>query len=212
MTAGAWFGPLFSLEAGGGMLLALSYDDVGDWNMTGEDYEELAAEVEENFLVCRVGRGHGLVLGEDDGLNEAHWMRLVGQDGVTLVAWSSWADPTRRDLPEDVKELARTWERGDDPRQRWLVERMSSDAIEWQRQEPPQNVCSGVLVMGFAEGRLVKSRLARPRTVADAGQVIPVGMRPGWYHLETAVINELPEGEHLVLLARWEPVEQGPKR
>ena len=208
MTAGAWFGQLFYLSAGGGMLLAISYDDLGDWNVAEDDYEDLASEVEENFLLRPVGRGHGLVLGEDDGLNEAHWMRLAGQPGVTLVAWSAWADAARRTLPDDLKQLAKTWDRGDDPRQRWLVEKLSGSDLKWERLEPSQSLASGVLILSLAEGRPAKARLAKPRTVADVKQVIPVGLTPGRYHIETTVINELPEGEHLVLLARWVPAAE----
>lgn len=207
MTAAAWYSQLFYVSSGGGMLLVLAYDDLGDWNVVGEAYEDLATEVEEQFLLHPVGRGHGLVLGEDDGLNEAHWLRLAGQTGVTLVAWSAWADPAQPNVTEDLKQLARRWNRGEDPRQRWLEERLSRNDLKWQRLEPPQHIASGVLLLAYAEGRLTRSRLARPRAVAEVGQVVPVGLAPGHYHIETSVINELPDGEHLVLLARWVPVD-----
>jgi hypothetical protein len=206
MPAIAWYGPLFYLGSGGGLLLALRYDDLGDWNVTEDDYDDLAEEVEGNFLLRPAGRGHALVLGEDDGLNEAHWMRLAGQVGVTLVAWSEWADPMSSGLPQDLKQLARRWDRGEDPRQPWLVEQMSRGDLAWERLGPPQDLDSGVLCLSYAEGRPSRSRLARPRAVADAGQIIPVGVAPGRYQIETAVVDELPEGEHYVLLARWVPV------
>lgn len=208
MLADTWYSPLFYLSSGGGMLLALPYECLGDWNVSEDDYEELADEVEGNFLLRPAGKGQGLLVNEDEGLNEAHWMRLPGQTGVTLVAWSEWADPSRPNLPEDLKLLARTWERGNDPRQRWLVERLSRGDSNWERLAQPQDLASGVLVLSCAEGRPAKSRLAKPRTVADASQLIPVGLSPGQYQIETTVIDELPEGEHLVLLARWVPVEQ----
>ena len=59
MTAAAWFSPLLYLSSGGGMLVALRYEDLGDWNVTGDDFEELADEVPENFLMHPGGQGHG---------------------------------------------------------------------------------------------------------------------------------------------------------
>jgi hypothetical protein len=59
------------------------------------------------------------------------------------------------------------------------------------------------MLLVHAEPPPLRARLARPRSRATPGQFVPVGVAPGDYRIETAVVNELPEGRHLCFLARW---------
>lgn len=204
MSGGAWYSQLFENSFGGGVLLALPYEGLASWDGTGDDYQEVIAE-EETFLLRPVGRTLGLFVGDDEGVQEAHWMRLAGQPGIILVVWSQWHDPHRATLPEKWKEVARAWNRGRDPRQPWLEQQIPQANLRWTRQEPQMAIAGGVLLLMHGEGQAWKARLARPRSVARCGQFVPVGIAPGSYQVETTMIDELPEGRHLCFAARWIP-------
>jgi hypothetical protein len=133
-------------------------------------------------------------------------MRFDDRPGVLLVVWGAWEDPRRPTLPEDLKAVARAWARRDDPRQRWLEQHLRQTGLGWQRHEQVQSLASGVLLLMHAEGLPLKARFAKPQAVAKCGQVVPVGVAPGDYRVQTAVINELPEGAHYCLVCRWVPV------
>jgi hypothetical protein len=205
MPRRAWYSQLFDNDGGGGVFLALPYDGFADWR-AGDDYEE-AIEVPDECHFRPVGPTHGLIVGDldGDGVHEVHWMRFEGQPGVTLVVWSSWDDPARPTIPEDMKKVGRAWERREDPRQAWLEERLARDGLGWQRLAQAQAVASGVLLLMHAEWPASKTRLARPGAIAKCGQAVPVGVAPGAYWVETVIVNEMPEGEHLCALYRWVP-------
>jgi hypothetical protein len=67
-------------------------------------------------------------------------------------------------------------------------------------------LASGVLLLVHGEGSALQARLAKPRSIAHSGQVVPAGIAPGNYQVETAIVNELPHGRHLCVLAKWVPV------
>jgi hypothetical protein len=198
-----WYSPLFENESGGGLLLALPYESLGDWR-GGEDYEELIDEIEQ-FLCHPLGSGTGVFLTDDEGIHEAHWMRLEGRPGVLLVVWVAWDDPARPTFPPDWKQVARAWQQGEDPRQRWIEARLSQGDPDWERHEATVTLRDGVLLLMHGEESAGKARLARPRAIARCGQAVPVGLAPGNYHVETAVIDDLPQEAHYCLLCRWVP-------
>jgi hypothetical protein len=121
------------------------------------------------------------------------------------VVWIAWDDPSRPSLPEDKKQIARAWNRREDPRQGWLEAQLRRGELNWDQHEA-MTVASGVLLLMRAEGNAAKSRFAKPRNIAQCGQTVPVGIAPGSYRVETTMINELPEGAHCCLIARWLPV------
>jgi hypothetical protein len=205
MSKRAWYSQLFDNDGGGGVLFALPYDGFADWR-AGDDYEEVI-DVPEECHFRPVGSTLGLILGDLDGegVGEAHWMRLEGQSGVTLVLWSSWDDPARPTIPEDMKKVHRAWQRHADPRQPWLEERLGRDGLDWQRLDQTQDVPSGVLLLMHAEWPASKTKLARPNGVAKCGQAVPVGLAPGPYWVETVIVNEQPEGTQACALYRWSP-------
>lgn len=204
MHSPVWYSQLFENTYNGGMLLVLPYEAVADWDGSGDDYEEVIAE-EDQFLFRPLGATCGLFVGDMDGegIHEAHWLRLEDHSGPVLVVWSSWDDPNRKYSPEDLKQVGWAWEKRQDPRQSWLEQRLRQQDLVWQRHEPVMLVASGVLLLLHAEGITHKARLARPRTVACCGQIVPVGMTPGEYQIETVIIDELPDGAHLCAVCRW---------
>jgi hypothetical protein len=123
MARGAWYSQLFENASGGGVLLALPYEGLADWDGTGEEYDEVIVE-EESFLLRPIGKTFGLFIGDVEGIHEAHWMRRAGQPGLLLVVWSQWHDPQRPTLPEDWNAVARAWRQHKDPRQAWLEQRL----------------------------------------------------------------------------------------
>ena len=204
MSGVARFSQLFLNESGGGVLLALPYEGLPDWDGTGDDYAEVIAE-EEPFLVRPVGPTFGLFVGDAEGIHEAHWMWLSGQPGVILVVWSAWHDPRRTTLPENLEEVARAWEKGMDPRQAWLEEHIEDGGLTWTRHDELVPIASGVLVLLHGEEQAAMARLAKLRSIAKNGELVPADVAPGEYHVETAVIDELPDGRNLCFLARWAP-------
>jgi len=205
MTAKPWYSQLFENGLNGGVLLAIAYESLASWG-DEDDYDEMIDEVDQ-FLLRELGPSHGLFVGDDDGVHEAHWLRLPGQQGATLVVWSAWHDPARPSLPENAKEVAKAWERGQDPRQAWLEQQLQRTDLVWTRQEPAQHLASGVLLLMHAEGSPLKARFAKPRAIAKCGQCVPLGLPPGDYAIETTEICELPDGENFCLLARWVAIE-----
>ncbi|CAN5125491.1 hypothetical protein BH10PLA2_BH10PLA2_15200 [soil metagenome] len=198
----AWFSQLFENTSGGGVLLALPFECLADWDGTGDDYETVTQDIDQ-FLLHPLRHNFGLFINEDDGIHEAHWFRLPGREELYLAVWSAWPDPSRPTQPNDMKLLAKNWEQRKDPRQSWLPDQLSRTDHPWERLEPPLHVDSGVLLLLHGEGLPVKARFAKPRAIAQHGQVVPVGLAPGRYQIETVVLNELPDGEHLCLVCRW---------
>jgi hypothetical protein len=203
MATKCWYSPLFENESGGGAMLALPYELLGDWKAE-DDYDEVIDDLDQ-FCVQPIGNGAGVFVSDDDGIHEAHWMRP--SDGLLyLVVWSAWDDPDRPSLPENAKEVARRWARHEDPRQTWLEGKLAEGRLEWEVQETTQTLSSGVLFLLYGEDAASKARLARPRALAGTGQTIPVGLAPGKYQIETATVCELPDGDQFCLLCRWRPV------
>lgn len=216
MSDRAWFSQLFDIDSGGGYLAALPYEAMAHWK-AGGDYDELTEETEQ-FLLRPLGPTAGLFVGDFDGegFHEAHWMRQRDEPGVTLVVWSAWDDPNRKTLPEDWKKVASAWRAHADPRQVWLEGRLQKSGLRWQRLGV-QTLASGVLLLMHAEWPALKTRLARPRSIARSdtggatprGDAVPVGVRPGDYVIETLEIDELPEGRNLCAVCRWLPAGHG---
>lgn len=206
MLEGVSFSPLLS-TGGGGVLVALPYEAIGEWK-PGEAYEELLDRCVEPFAQLEpFGSATGVVVNDMDGngLMEAHWMRLHEAPEPILVAWSEWADPARQYYPENLTKIARAWREGNDPRQPWLKQQVQAGKHVWQRLEGTQTISSGVLVLAHPEWPTSGARFAHPQRVARCGQLIPWGLTPGEYEVEILVINELTTGDHFCLLCRWLP-------
>jgi hypothetical protein len=208
MASGAWYSQLFENTYEGGVLLALPYEALPDWDGTGDVYEEVVEEIDQ-FLWRPVGPTAGLFVTDEDGVQEAHWMRFDDRPELDLVAWSAWKDPGRPTLPEDTNKVARAWERRKDPRQGWLERRLRQNDLAWQGHDWTLSLASGILLLLHAEGRTARARLAKPHALARCGEVVPAGVAPGDYRVETLVINELPEGAQFCLVCRWVPVTRG---
>ena len=206
----AWFSQLFENTGGGGVLMALPFEALADWSGDGDDYDQVTEG--ELFLLRPIGPTHGLFVGdmEGDGILEAHWMRFNDEPGVTLVVWSAWPDPSRPTYPEDMRKVAKAWNGRNDPRQPWLETRLRRADLDWKPLAPAVDVAGGVLLLLHAEGPAIKKRFANPRAVAKDTHVVPVGVAPGTYRIETLKICEHPEGDHFCVACRWQRVALPP--
>jgi hypothetical protein len=199
-----WFSPLLYIDHGGGAMLMLPYESCANWRGSGDDYEDMIDSCD-GFMSVVIKPEVGLLITSDEGINEAHWMRVAGDAGLTAVVWIEWNDPARPSMPEDVKAVAQRWEKRLDPRQAWLESKLSDGTVAWERHGGALKTDSGVLMLMHAEGRAAKAKLAKPRAVAGCGQFLPAAVAPGSYFIETATVNELPDGANLCLLARLVP-------
>jgi hypothetical protein len=210
MSNRVWYSQLFDCD-GAGVMLALPYEALGAWaGADDQDYDEVLDQcVVVHFQPF--GSTFGVFVGDFDGegVHESHWMRHGDPSCLHLVVWSSWSDPNRKYLPEDKKKIALTWKRRVDPCQHWLSERLRQPGLAWRRHDQVQTLPSGVLLLLHNQSPARKARFARPHAIATCGQVVPVGLAPGPYFVETLEIDELPERDHLCALCRWIPADGG---
>jgi hypothetical protein len=205
-----WYSQLFDCD-GAGVMLALPAEAIGDWSGSDGDVYDDVIDRCVLFHMQRIGPTNGLFVGDFDGegVHESHWMRWGEPPSLYLVAWSSWTDPKRKLLPEDKSRVARAWRRGQDPRQAWLNTLLIRGDLPWRRSKQLQTIDSGVLMLLHAESPALAATLAQPHAVAQCGQVVPAGLLPGRYYLDTFEYNDLPEGDHLCAVCRWVPSAAG---
>jgi hypothetical protein len=208
MSRNVWYSQLFD-SGGDGVMLVLPYEALAHWG--GSDDENYDAVIDQCSLFHfePLGTTYGFFVGDFDGegVIQSHWMRLDDSPDLMLVAWSTWSDPDRPGVNEFANRAARDWIRREDPRQQWLEKRLRQHDLEWQQHDQVQVVDSGILLLLHAEGPARKARFAKPDALAKCGQVVPAGLSPGRYFIETKEIEELPDGDHLCALCRWIPVD-----
>ncbi len=182
MSNGTWWSQTFDND--GGPLIALPHELVGAWHGTQSDYDR-ACDARCPFDFFRTGSGLVLVVTSPDTMiYEANWLRLKGQPGITLVGWDTGAENERE----------------------WLLGRLAQPDIRWHRHRPRMTITSGVLLLQHAAGPAAKVRFAPSEQAACIGQVVPVGIEPGRYALETVTIDEASGEDHYCcVLCRWVP-------
>ncbi|WP_437229087.1 hypothetical protein SH661x_001249 [Planctomicrobium sp. SH661] len=194
-----WFSQIFENDWTDGLLLAVPYEGLAHWDSSDDRYDEIASQ-EENFVLVKLGPTAGLFIGEDDGVHEAHWMRLSADEPLMLVVWSAWNNAFRSDLSD--KQFARAWREQRDPRQQWLQEALRTH-LDWHPHTITQSIPSGMLFLMHGNSKAWKAKLAKPDSLVKCGETVPVGLNPGNYRIQTTVINELPDGNRLCLVCRW---------
>jgi hypothetical protein len=182
MSGLPWWSQTFAND--GGPLLALPHELVGHWLGTRNDYDR-ACDARCPFDFLSAGPGWVVVMTSPGTMiYEANWLRLDGQPGITLVGWDSGA--------EDERD--------------WLLARLARSGVGWHRHRPRMAVASGVLLLQHAAGSAANVRFAPEDESACIGQVVPVGIKPGRYALETATIDEASgEDRYCCVLCRWVP-------
>jgi hypothetical protein len=117
-------------------------------------------------------------------LYEANWLRMGGQPGILLVGWDTGVPDERE----------------------WLLARLAGLDVAWHRHRPRMEVASGVLLLQHAAGPGAEVRLAPADQAACIGQVVPVGIAPGRYALESLALDEEAGGErYCCVVCRWVP-------
>jgi hypothetical protein len=182
MRGRAWWSQTFVND--GGPLIALPHELIGNWLGTRNDYDR-ACDAHSPFDFLPAGSGLVVIVTSPDTMiYEANWLRIRGQPGITLVGWDTGA--------EDQRE--------------WLLARLARPGIDWRRHRSRMSVAGGVLLLQHAAGSAADVRLAPVAETACIGQVVPVGIAPGRYALESATVDEVAAGErYCCVLCRWVP-------
>lgn len=182
MRGRPWWSQTFAND--GGPLIALPHELVGYWPGTRNDYDR-ACDARCPFDFFPTGPGLVVVMTSPDTMiYEANWLRLAGHPGITLVGWDSGA--------EDERD--------------WLLAHLACPRVGWHRHRPQVTVASGVLLLQHAAGSAADVRFAPGDKAACIGQVVPVGIKPGRYALETVAIDEASgEDRYCCVLCRWVP-------
>jgi hypothetical protein len=185
MRGRAWWSQTFAND--GGPLIALPHELVGHWPGTQSDYDR-ACDARRPFDFFPVGPGLVVVAASTDTmLYQANWLRVDGQRGVMLVGWDSGAPDERE----------------------WLLAKLAAPGTGWHRHRPRMEVASGVLLLQHAAGPAADVRLAPADQAACIGQVVPVGVAPGRYVLESLALDEEAGGErYCCVVCRWVPTSQ----
>jgi hypothetical protein len=154
----------------------------GHWPGTQSNYEK-ACDARSPFDFFRAGSGLMVVMTSPNTMiYEANWLRVPGQSGITLVGWDTGA--------EDERE--------------WLLARLGRPNVRWHRHRFRKTVAGGVLLLQHAAGPAADVRLAPSEGHACIGQVVPVGIEPGRYTLETATVDEESGQErYCCVMCRW---------
>ena len=160
----------------GGPLIVLPRDLLPCWDGTdgpplteafpfGPDYAR-ACEADYPASLIDVCRGIGLVMGAQDHICPATWLRWSGCAPV-LVGW----------------------EYGDDGAENALVASLLSDRLEWSRLPRPMAVRGGELILLHAasSGRDLREPPFSGRDYAVIGDAIPAALDGGEYDIDVAV-------------------------
>ena len=182
MSGRGWWSQTFVND--GGPLIALPHELVGHWPGTRNDYDR-ACDARSPFDFFSAGPGLVVIVTSPDTMiYEANWLRLQGQPGITLVGWDTGA--------EDERE--------------WLLGRLARPGVSWHRHRSRMTISGGVLLLQHAAGSAMDVRLAPAEENACIGQVVPVGIEPGRYALESATVDEESgQQRYCFVLCRWVP-------
>ena len=182
MHGGVWWSQTFVND--GGPLIALPHELVGHWPGTQNDYDR-ACDARRPFDFFRAGPGMVVVAGSTDTmLYEANWLRVDGQPGIMLVGWDIGAADERE----------------------WLLDKLTASGTPWHRHRPRMEIASGVLLLLHAAGPTAEARLAPADQYACIGQVVPVGIAPGRYAMESIAFDEKAgEERYCCVVCRWVP-------
>jgi hypothetical protein len=136
--------------------------------------------------LVEVGPGVGLVLGSEDIVFPAHWLRVPELD-LMLVGW----------------------EYGDEDAEAMLVECLLAENLAWSRLPQPMRVAHGDLLLLHAgsRGGEVRELETMGNRYAVIGDAIPIHLEPGEYAIEVVVVGGNLDRDPLgCVVCRWLPV------
>ena len=182
MSGEAWRSQTFAND--GGPLIAITHELVGHWPGTRNDYDR-ACDARCPFDFFPAGPGFVVVAnGPQTMLYTAYWLRLPGQPGITLVGWDYG--------PADAEHR--------------LLSRLAQPGIDWHRHRQQMTIMTGVLLLQHAAGNAADVGFAPADQLACIGHVVPVGIEPGQYTLETVTLEEgAGDEQYCCVLCRWIP-------
>jgi hypothetical protein len=181
----------------GGPLIVLPREVLEYWKGTdgrpvrkdlpfGPDYVR-ACDAPYPAALLRVGPGFGLVLGSQDHVSPAQWLRLPEVPGIALVGWCYG--------PEDSEST--------------VVDLLRHARLTWRRFRRRVELSNGDLVLFHAASNA--EELRELNTFGDGyaviGDALPVRMEPGVYAVEsTAVGGDLDRDPIGCVICRWIPL------
>jgi hypothetical protein len=137
--------------------------------------------------LLRVGPGFGLVLGSQDHVSPAQWLRLPGVPGIALVGWSYACDGSASTV----------------------VDLLRGARLAWRRFRRRAGLSNGDLVLLHAAS--TGEELREPNTFGDGyaviGDGVPVRLEPGLYAIESATVGGDLERDPIgCVICRWIPL------
>ena len=189
-----WFSQTFANE--GGPLLVLPHEWAGHWNGTADEYRR-ACDARRPFDMLKVDGRPVLVASSDEQkLHTANWLRVDDQPGIIFVGWEGEDGDGEDEYCRDRLEY-----------------RLRDPAMQWEPRPWRMEVRSSVLLLLHAAGPAVGVRLAFPDRSAVAGDAVPVGVVPGRYALETAMLEDrMNDAVFRCVLCRWTPIGSAQQR
>jgi hypothetical protein len=178
-----WRSQTFENTYQGGYLLVVPFELLAEWHGKGGAYDEICERSPRSVDVLPIGDGFGVFVAGPDGdiAHEAWWLRDGDAAPLMLAAWNEW---------------------GTADRDAWLTAQLGREDLVWGRHDERLRLASGVLVLVHGEDAGSAALLAPANRTAVCGEGLVVGLAPGIYRLETAEIEERPDGEHCVVLCR----------
>ena len=197
MVRRAVWGMMFAND--GGPLIVLPRELLDRWKGTdgrpvrkdlpfGPDYVR-ACDAPYPAGLLKVGPGFGLVIGSQDHVSAAQWLRLPGARGIVLVGWS-YAEEGPRSM---------------------VVELLRGGRLTWHRFRRRMELSYGDLVLLHAASAGEEARELHTfgEGHATIGDGVPVRMEPGTDVLESVEVggdlNRDPIG---CVVCRWIPITE----
>ncbi len=180
----------------GGPLIVLPRELLGDWQGTlGESLDESFPFGPDDTRACeapypagllKVGTGFGLVIGAQDHIVTAHWLRLPEQQGCVLVCWSY----------------------ADDGAPRKIYRQLQNHQLTWCQFRQKAQIASGNLVLFHAASPGNQIRELDPfreiNEYAVIGDALPIRLEPGEYAMELVEVGGNLELDPMgCILCRW---------
>ena len=179
-----WRSQTFENTYQGGYLLVVPLELLPAWTGKGPVYDDLCELSPGPVDYVPIGDGFGVLVAgpEGDIVHEAWFRRERPEQPVMLAAWNEW---------------------GLEDRDAWLTARLGRGELVWTRHPHALAVESGVLVLAHGEDPGTRATVAPADRTAVCGERVHVEVAAGTYAVETAEIEERPEGAHCVELVRF---------
>ena len=179
-----WRSQTFENTYQGGYLLVVPRDLLLTWPGRNLQYDELCEFSPRAIDFLPIGVGFGVFVAGPDGdiAHEAWFVKPDVHGAVVLAAWNEW---------------------GEEDRDGWLTAQLEAAMLDWRRHDQLLEVTSGVLVLMHGEDAGNAVILAPNDRIAVGGERIEVAVEGGIYAIDTAEIEQRPDGDNSVQLCRF---------